>query len=140
MRPAKSAHLKLIEGNPGHRGVPIEHEPAPEGAIVKPKLKPGPSKVWDQYAPELIRLGLLTSLDIDLFAQWCELAWFLRRCKPEERTAAALAQLRVIGGAFGMGASERARIGLHLGKHAKRSGPTAAGTVGAASTSRYFKD
>lgn len=115
-RKPRPTHLKLIDGNPGKRPLP-EGEIEPEGDVVKPKwLKGRASKVWDQYAPELIRLKVLTSVDVHVFGTYCQLA---ARAEKGELLASEIAQFRAIGSEFGIGAASRARLGTRDSKEAK---------------------
>lgn len=117
-RPLKPTALKLIDGTfrPDRHGPPSA-EPQPEGTPDKPKwLKGRASKVWDQYAPELIRLKVLTSVDGHSFGLWCQLAAKVER---KDYTAAEIAQFRMIGSEFGIGAASRARLGTRDDKETK---------------------
>lgn len=108
-RKPKPTHLKLIEGNPGERPL-NENEPKPEGDVLKPRfLKGRAAAIWDEYAPELIRLNVLTSVDAHMFATWCALAAELER-SPRNMTAARIAQMRALASSFGMDASSRSRL------------------------------
>ena len=65
--------LKLLRGNPGKRRLP-EDEPkpgAPASAEAPAWLDSEAREFWDTYAPRLIELGLLTELDVELFADAC---------------------------------------------------------------------
>jgi P27 family predicted phage terminase small subunit len=86
-RPRKSATLKLLQGNAGHR--PIGTEPEPILAADVPEGPPAPGRLpwgleppdwldvygvelWTALAPELSRLKLLTILDRPILAAACE--------------------------------------------------------------------
>lgn len=75
-RKPKPTHLKIIEGNPGKRPLPKgEPRPDPTRAIVAPPvLGEAARALWDEMAPELIRLGVLTFVDAPSFAAYCR-AW-----------------------------------------------------------------
>jgi P27 family predicted phage terminase small subunit len=66
-------HLKLVKGNPGHRPL-NDTEPAPRKMLPDPPedLTGAARKEWDRIAPELYRLGLLTSLDRSALAAYCQ--------------------------------------------------------------------
>lgn len=105
----RPAALKLIDGNPGKRPIPIEPEPG--GDVRKPKgLRGRASAIWDELAPILEDMGTLKSPDAHLFANWCRLA-----AKSETRfsqmSVAELTEMRRIGDSFGMSAPGRAKLG-----------------------------
>lgn len=109
-RNPKPTNLKLVLGNPGRRPLK-EDEPKPDGMAIKPKfLSTRASEIWDQYCPELTRIGILTSVDSHMFAAWCSLAEELE-IDPKMMTAARIAQMRSLASAFGMDASARVRLG-----------------------------
>ena len=65
--------LKVLRGNPGKR--PMKPEPQPE---IAPDVPEPPAFItgyaadeWWKTAPELHRLGLLTSIDVPAFAAYC---------------------------------------------------------------------
>lgn len=71
----KPTALKLLEGNPGKRAI-NKAEPKPPATSVRCPaiLSKGAKAIWKRRAPVLFRLGLLTDLDVESFAQWCQ-AW-----------------------------------------------------------------
>jgi phage terminase small subunit len=103
-------HLKVLRGNPGKRALP-KNEPQPQGEVEKPRfLKGRAAKLWDQYAPELIRLRVLTVIDAHNFAAWCSLAAEFEK-DPAGMVAAKIGQMRGLASSFGMDAAARARLG-----------------------------
>jgi len=71
--PAKTpTALTVLRGNPGKRHIP-KHEPKPssEGITCPRWLDSEARKIWREYAPQLIRLGVLTKVDRGAFAQGC---------------------------------------------------------------------
>lgn len=115
-RKPRPTHLKLIDGNPGKRPIP-EGEIQPEGVVERPKwLKGRASKVWDQYAPELVRLKVLTAVDVHVFGTFCQLA---ARAEKGDLLASEIAQFRALASEFGIGAASRARLGTRDGKEDK---------------------
>ena len=111
MRPAKPTALKIIQGNPGKRPL-NKHEPKPTPGCKKPAFVKGRcARVWNQYAPELERLGLLTSVDGPMFAAWCLLVTKMETAF-DSMTAAEIAQMRMISAVFGMEPSSRARLSV----------------------------
>jgi phage terminase small subunit len=109
MRPAKPTALKIIQGNPGKRPL-NRHEPKPASGCEKPKfLKGRAARIWDEYAPELERIGLLTTVDGHVFAAWCTLAAELES-QAGKMSAPRIAQMRMLAAAFGLEPSSRARL------------------------------
>jgi phage terminase small subunit len=109
MRPAKPTALKIIQGNPGKRPL-NQHEPKPASGCAKPKfLKGRAARIWDEYAPELERIGILTAVDGHLFAAWCTLAAELE-VQAGKMSAPRIAQMRMLAAAFGLDPSSRARL------------------------------
>lgn len=64
--------LKLIKGNPGKRAI-NKHEPKPEDAGIEPPywLNPEAAAVWNEIAPNLSGVGLLTVADIHMLGMGC---------------------------------------------------------------------
>ena len=72
--PPKPPHLELIQGRPGKRRLrhaiqtPISSKPpAPPAYLTGHALA-----VWSELAGELHKLGLLTPLDVSVFAAYCD--------------------------------------------------------------------
>jgi phage terminase small subunit len=85
-------------------------EPIPRSEVRKPEWLQGTaSEVWDQYAPELIQLGLLTGMDCETFSAFC-VASARMRDTPDSVNAPILNQIRVLGACFGMSPAERTRF------------------------------
>ena len=82
--PPKPTPLKELEGYPDKKKKPAA-EPKPKKLVaINPSswLKEDAKKLWKQYAPEFQRLGLLTVVDKDKFAAYCQaLADFIRLCQ-----------------------------------------------------------
>lgn len=74
-RTPKPTALKELTGNPGKRAMPKD-EPEPEiaGVEAPAHLSEIARQEWERLAPELIRLRLLTVVDLGLLAAWC-VAW-----------------------------------------------------------------
>src|SRR6516225_3251030 len=72
--PPVPLRLKLLRGNPGKRRIRDEPQPAipPEPPEPPGFLKPAAKDEWHRVAPEVHALGLLTVLDINLLAAYCE--------------------------------------------------------------------
>lgn len=70
-RPKKPTQLKVLHGDRRDR-IPTD-EPVPDAEeIAKPdSLSEDAVEVWDRLAPDLIRKGVLTAWDVDMFAAFC---------------------------------------------------------------------
>lgn len=68
----KPTELKKIQGNPGKRPL-NQGQPKPKVAVKKPRgMQPLARKLWDEYAPELARLEILTGVDSAAFRLMAE--------------------------------------------------------------------
>lgn len=79
-RPEPS-NIVQLRGNPGKRTRPEEPKPAPVSSTEPPKefdLSADAKKLWKRLAPELDRVGLLTTVDVMLLAELCE-EWAMAR-------------------------------------------------------------
>jgi phage terminase small subunit len=113
MKPTPSV-IRLIT-NASKRGV-NPNEPQPEGPVRKPDWLEGTaSEVWDEYAPQLTELGLLTSIDTLPFCGLCILAARMRD-EPDKMRSCDFGQLRLLAVTFGMAPTERARFTESAGK------------------------
>jgi P27 family predicted phage terminase small subunit len=64
--------LKVLRGNPGKRPLP-ENEPTPKGEAVAPEwLSPSAALHWPVVARQLESSGVLTSMDAQALALYCE--------------------------------------------------------------------
>ena len=76
MRPGtkpKPTALKVLEGNPGKRPLPTnEPKPTPTAPRCPTWLHKDAKKEWKRVAPELDKLGLLTTIDMAALAGYCE--------------------------------------------------------------------
>ena len=74
-RKPKPTAIKLLEGNPGKRKL-NKREPKPRILKTVPEcpewLLPEAQKEWGRLAPALVSLGLITNIDIDDFAAYCQ--------------------------------------------------------------------
>lgn len=77
-RPAKPAVVHLLNGNPGKRSAKelldqVQNPAVPVEAPDKPDwLDAESSEEWDRLIPDLLKLGLITRLDQQALAQYCE--------------------------------------------------------------------
>ena len=114
--------IAASRGFPSHRKQnPQEPQPAPATVEAPPNLTGEAKAFWDRHAPELIRIGCLTSVDRDEFAAGCllramGLAGLERHRAGEtpmtEREMSAMLQSSRIFARFGIGASDRTRIAV----------------------------
>ena len=72
-RTPKPSELRRLQGNPGHRALP-KNEPRPRAHCPhRPQWLVGEArKEWERIAPELRRLGLLTTVDRAALAAYCQ--------------------------------------------------------------------
>jgi P27 family predicted phage terminase small subunit len=71
-RAPKATALKIAEGNPGHRPLnEDEPQPAPAAPACPDHLTGPAREEWEQRAPELARLGMLTALDTGALEMCC---------------------------------------------------------------------
>jgi phage terminase small subunit len=107
----KPTAAKVMAGNPGKRALPT-NEPKPNRSVTRPDwLTLGARQVWDQYAPVLIPIGLLTSADGDTFGRWCSLAAEFR-ADPGAMPASKMARMDALEQRFGLDPSSRSRISV----------------------------
>ena len=67
------AALNALRGNPGHRpDNPEEPKPSLPTSLTAPGwLKAEGRAIWEELTPELLRLGLLTQIDVSVLAAAC---------------------------------------------------------------------
>lgn len=119
-RPTKPTALKILTGNPGGRPLP-ENEPEPRGEAVMPAWLldfPRAVAVWQEVAPRIQAMGLLTDADQETFARYCALTAEHRK-DPEAFPASKMARLDSLEARFGMDPSSRARLGGAAAKKPK---------------------
>jgi phage terminase small subunit len=83
---ATPSNIVKLTGNPGHRKAnKTEAKPRPVPPPAPTYLAKNARRVWDRLEPELDRLGLLTVVDGDAFAAYCEAVaqfeWATRTCR-----------------------------------------------------------
>lgn len=72
-RSPKPTLLRVLEGNPQHRPLPKnEPKPMPKAPAAPASLDARARAYWAELAPELERLGLLTSADGNAFGVYCQ--------------------------------------------------------------------
>lgn len=73
-KPATPTSLKVLQGTNSRYINSAEPKPA-DGTIRAPSWLSTPGRrMWRQYAPDLIRTGVLTAWDAEAFACWCDAA------------------------------------------------------------------
>ena len=108
-RRPKPTVLKLISSRPFKR----TNEPKPKTRATKPyDLDELESKIWDQYAPQMIELGLLTGINSESFATWCRISAKIRMAPTARLNANDICQQRLLGAAFGMTPADRPRLSV----------------------------
>lgn len=115
-RPPKPTTLKLLQGNPGKRPLPTD-EPRPQLGAVAPQWVRDDLRMlarWQEHAPRLTRLGLLTEVDAGALAAICLLEVKLADMVEAAAGGAALAnvtrELRALWSRFGMTPADRAKV------------------------------
>lgn len=72
-RTRKPTAIKVLEGNPGKRPLPQnEPKPVPIAPACPDWLLPDARQEWARIAPELEAMGLLTRIDMAMFAAYCQ--------------------------------------------------------------------
>lgn len=72
--PPTPRSLRAARGNPGHRPLPPDRIAPTPGADPPSSMTKEGKAEWARLEVELLRLGLLTTIDRSLFASYCE-AW-----------------------------------------------------------------
>ncbi len=71
--PPKPTRMKVLAGNPGKRPLSGREPQPPKDAPRCPAwLSPEAKREWRRMAPKLERMGVLTSIDVDAFAAYCQ--------------------------------------------------------------------
>lgn len=67
-------NLKILRGNPGQRRIVPEPQPRAFADVPEPPVELGDigREEWFRVAPELVRLGILTTVDIQTFVGYCQ--------------------------------------------------------------------
>ena len=86
----KPTALKVIEGNPGKQRIEDTGEPMPPVPEMIPKppkrLMREAKREWNRLAPVLVRLGVLTEVDLSAFAELCQNYAYYREADKEIMT------------------------------------------------------
>ncbi len=131
-RPRKPTQLAVLHGdhkkNPG-RVNRNEPKPPPADGAAPDWLSPAAARVWDEVAPSMVAMGVLTVWDLPLFAELCEALALARHAhqravleqtgqlavasgaaSPTTQWAKIVGLVAAIGGRFGMTPADRAQL------------------------------
>ncbi len=110
--PAKPSELRLLEGNRGHRE--IVDNPKPEKSYEFPEspdwLDDIGKEEWNDKGKKLFVLGLLTTIDLSLFAGLCENWSNYRKSKTRKDKMEFFKEYRICCALFGMSPSSRSKL------------------------------
>ena len=70
-RKAKPAHLKLLEGNRGHKPIGIEPKPPPGVPEPPEHLDIYAKQEWEKISASLQYMGILSTIDQNALAAYC---------------------------------------------------------------------
>jgi len=73
-------------------------------------MQPKVRSIWDEYAPMVVQMGLLTPVDVPAFAMLCALI-AESRSRPRSMPASRIARMESLFSRFGMDPASRARLG-----------------------------
>jgi P27 family predicted phage terminase small subunit len=128
----KPTALKVLHGD--YKGRPSARntrEPKPTKREIKPpaKMSNGAREVWDEIAPMLIEIGILTPPDAKIFAEFCEATVIVQIARaqiarmlsgeyepkpgaanPFNSYARAVITMTNLGGRYGLTPSDRSRL------------------------------
>lgn len=138
-RPRKPTRLKLLQGNPGKRKLPKdEPRPVSPSSLAAPEWLSGHAREeWERIAPEVGRLGLVTVLDLQVFAGYCVAYARWRQAKKAVEGESvdiaiarglvrmekeAMAQMEKLATAFGFTPASRSKV---TGKPSEETDPFA---------------
>ena len=122
----KPAQIRLLEGNRGHRSIPDNPKP------LKPNEFPEPpdwldgigKEEWKKRGTELYALGLITIVDLPLFAGVCDNFSRYIRAKDRVDKLAYYREFRISCIEFGMSPVARVKLDVkpNVGKPSKMEG------------------
>ena len=109
---AKPSQLKLLEGNRGHRT--IKNNPKPEKPYELPKAPDWLDEIgkeeWNDKGKRLFVLGMLTTVDLSLFAGMCDNWSKYRKATERLDRMTYFKEYRMCCELFGMSPSSRAKL------------------------------
>jgi P27 family predicted phage terminase small subunit len=135
-RHPKPLALKVLEGNPGKRALPDQDVVPAEAPDPPDHLSGLARRVWIEKAADMARAGLISKLDGENFACYCEAVatWVDAKSMIERQGAVllspngypvqnpylaiankAMEQIRTFGSEFGLSPASRARLTGGLG-------------------------
>lgn len=133
-RKPKPTYLKILEGNPGKQKLP-KGEPMPEPELPSPPvhLDEYALEEWDRVAGGLYALKVLTSLDKQVLAAYCNtyslwrtaceelkgLTDFSERDKQKKFILKVQSEMKLLAVEFGLTPSARARLAIDPGRKTK---------------------
>ena len=99
-RKPKPTHLKVITGNPGKRPINAREPKPTRGALrCPPDLTDAARKAWEQIAPELAAMGVLTTADTAALRQLCEAVSDFQAAREVLKTSGRFYETRTPSGA-----------------------------------------
>jgi len=119
--PPKPTALKILQGNPGRRPLPVGEPTPPAGAQPPDYVKADPVLLveWHRHAGRLTKLGLLTEIDDEALGMLCLLNVRLRGLLVATAAETVLGtssildlskELRMLWARFGMTPADRSRV------------------------------
>ena len=109
---AKPTELKLLEGNRGHRK--IRDNPKPEKPYEFPKAPDWLDEIgkeeWNDKGNRLFKLGMLTTVDLALFAGQCDNWSKYRKATERLDRMTYFKEYRMCCELFGMSPSSRSKL------------------------------
>jgi len=121
----KPTNLRVLHGDRKDRINTAEPQPGQGGIAAPVELSEGAQEVWDRLAPDRIRVGVLTSWDVDAFAEFCEALVLAREKRrlvasgaepkpgcssPVSEWRSSMAIVSQLGARFGWTPSDRAQL------------------------------
>lgn len=85
-RKPKPTAVKTAQGNPGKRAIAGAEPAFKVGRVAAPAYLEREAKdEWNRVVPELVRLGLFATVDLSIFAMYCDAVGRFRKAKREVR-------------------------------------------------------
>lgn len=109
----KPTNLKIIAGNPGKRALNDQEPVYSEGDLAAPEwLSDEATAIWERLAVNLEANGLLTQVNRDLLAVYCDLIadYRAKRAEGKMPPMAQVSRMTSLAGEFGFTPSAASRI------------------------------